>query len=166
MKKRVVSNNIIFSILFIVVGAIILYASSDIKLIESIEGNTIINSRFYPRIIGSGIIILALLLLLQSIKPSDNDAGVVVEESVKTDNFLATKKTIIAVIFCILYVAAFLKIGVIVSTLIYLFAMLLLFGINKESKAKFILVPIITTVLIYFLFSKLLEVSFPRGILF
>ena len=114
---------------------------------------------FFPRVLAVLVIFLSVLELISSRK-AEVPQG---QEEVllfKKENL----RVWITVLACILYVWSLKFAGFIIMTPVYLFAMLMYFKVKNKIVA--VAVPIGVTAVLYFVFTILLKVKLPAGILF
>ncbi|MDR1316578.1 MAG: tripartite tricarboxylate transporter TctB family protein [Spirochaetales bacterium] len=110
---------------------------------------------FFPMIL-SGIIFLLAVLLLLNIR----------KESGETVHLFSKKNTTVflSLLITVLYVVLISVVGFPIATLLYLFGLMMFFRI--KSWKILIGVPVLTTAILYGVFTRFLFVQFPRGILF
>ena len=114
----------------------------------------------FPLILGAGMTVFGVLLLVQEYvrlkKPSS--------ESKKTVSFTMTvfgRSIAVVTGFCVLYVILFERIGYVLSTFLFLGAVLLLF--NGKSRWKIsLIVAVCFSVGVYVLFGSVLSIQLPR----
>lgn len=114
---------------------------------------------YFPKILSVLVMILAIIEFVQSIKNSDDAPETGVKLFSKENS-----RVWISLGLIIIYFIGLFTIGFIISTLIYLFVMLSYFKV-KNIFIK-VGVPIALTAVLYFVFTILLKVQLPSGMLF
>lgn len=147
------AGNRVSAFVTILIGVIVLYLSKDFpKEVSSAPG-----PGFYPTILSWMLIALGIILLAQSFILKQIDIKGLF--SSKKNKFIY-KICGIGVIYCMMLPL----IGFIVTTLIYLAVLSYILGLRKR---KFlILLPIVATALIVFIFEILFQIPLPKQMLF
>src|SRR5688572_12756608 len=139
----------------IIIAAVYLYATT---LIPSLEIGDPLGPKAFPRLLGGALLIAAGLLFLEILRASKQPKPAPGEE-------LATWRyagVIIAVtVWTGIYYAAFDKLGYILSTTIYLLALMAWF--NRGKWLANVLTTVLFSALSYIMFVKL-DVNLPRGV--
>ncbi|WP_058486101.1 tripartite tricarboxylate transporter TctB family protein [Defluviitalea phaphyphila] len=112
----------------------------------------------YPIFLITCSAILNLFYLYRSIKNYKKNEN----KTIKKDISKFYKKIFIYIIMIGIYIFVIDKIGYIISTILFIIISLLF--LKVRNKVVLILLPIITTALMYFLFTKFLMVILPSGI--
>ena len=110
---------------------------------------------FFPMILSAILFLLAIFLLLETRKEQDEPLH------------LFTKKNAVvflSLLITVAYVIAMRITGFPIATLAYLFGLMAFFRV--KSWKVLLLVPVLTTGIVYGVFTHFLSVQFPRGILF
>lgn len=111
---------------------------------------------FYPLIVGTLFIVLILTLLISTAKKGDKEIEAFPEGK--------NRIRVIAVSIILIFFVILLKpLGYIVSSLGLLILILKILGL--KSWWKIFLISIITSVISYYIFEKILAIPFPPGIL-
>lgn len=114
-------------------------------------GDSGLNARWWPTVLSSSSALLSTMLVLSALfLPVEADEEA---QAAQKDGWL---RVIIVLAISSLYVFAWARIGYIIPTAIYLFALLWTFGVR--SKIVLFLYPVLTTAFIYLLFHKMLRV--------
>jgi uncharacterized membrane protein len=110
---------------------------------------------FFPMILSGIVFLLAVLLFLNIRKESGEPVHL----------FSKKNATVFLGLFItVLYVVLMSIVGFPIATLVYLFGLMMFFQV--KSWKILIAVPVLTTAILYGVFTRLLSVQFPRGILF
>uniref|UniRef100_A0A7C3RUC6 Tripartite tricarboxylate transporter TctB family protein n=1 Tax=Dictyoglomus thermophilum TaxID=14 RepID=A0A7C3RUC6_DICTH len=110
----------------------------------------------FPMIISYGLIICGLLLVYQGIKKT--------EETVKLYSFKDLKKIFLLTLLCFLYVYLVSYIGFLYLTPFLMMATLYLFGYKKWIFG--VIISIVFTILVYYVFFSIFKVPLPLPSLF
>ncbi|MFZ7103892.1 MAG: tripartite tricarboxylate transporter TctB family protein [Peptococcaceae bacterium] len=113
---------------------------------------------YYPRYLLICAIVLTLLLVIKSLKGSKVTQD---EQSVLNKNYLH-----IAVLIALTVVYLFFLpyLGYIISTVFYVLSLMLYLGMR--NKAYLFVTPLLTTIVLYFVFNKFLLIKLPECIFF
>lgn len=155
-------GDIVVSIFFMVISAIIIIMAMQLPKSQVMD----IGPDFMPIVISSISFILAAVLLVQSLRRFKRNAA---ELEGKTLPQYDYKRVILSIILVLIYVVVMQPVGFIVSTLVYLILqMLVLAPEDKRSKKDIIVLVIISivfTLAVYFLFRYGFKILMPTGIL-
>lgn len=126
-----------------------IYFSKD--FVNNIEGD--VGPSFYPIIISIITIMLSIILLIQTYREK--------KESDKS-NFTkqGLKKVGIAVIAFFVYFNMISKIGFIISSFIFMSLFMVVLGLRDWK--KYILLPLGSTIVMYYIFSVFLKIRLPE----
>ena len=132
------------------------------------SGATPLDSRFMPRLWGTFLLILSLILVFRGMK--QRKEALASETSSKVGLSLVEKiadnrEVILSFVFLAIYTAALKRVGFMISTAVFLYAQTLL--LTPKEKRNYIIpavVAILFAVGIDFIFVKLLSVLLPTGI--
>ena len=152
----------ILLILFALLGIAILILSSRIHLMYAVEKSSIVNARFYPKIVGFCLIILSIASLSKTfIKPHKTyENNTIEKETVKLNNL----RTFFFIILCVIYIFCFFILGFFIPTVLFLF--IIFFMLDRKKTILKIFISIAIPALIWFLFSSILNVPLPKAIIF
>lgn len=115
-----------------------------------------VSAAFFPTIVSAIMVAVSLIMLLFAfIKPD------IVEISDATKR--AYIRGLLAILICVIYVAIFKPVGYIVSSVLAVFAMMLVFG-NRKWK-QMIIISVVFPVLLYLAFYYGLSTNLPSGVL-
>lgn len=137
-------------IFFILLGIGALYRAFDFH----IPGNMALSPSIFPVIVSAVIIALGAGQIYKT-----RTAATTPDAEGK--NKVDVKAVASVFLLCVLYVVAMPYIGFLLSTMLYLFLFLLL--LREKSRLMICLVPIVTSLAVYLLFSKGLSVMLPAA---
>lgn len=140
----------IFLVFLCVISVFLFSVTFNFEVLEM--DNYSLGPAFFPRLICILLFIIALILLILSIKNNS-------KYNFKNINL---KYSIITIIFFIIYVFLIEKLGYLVSTIIFMTS--IIFLLRSKSFLLNIIFSIIFSVVIYLMFSKGFNVSLPEGI--
>lgn len=149
------------SLIFLLVG--IIYASQIPKI--RVTNITPINGRFLPVIFVSGIILFSAINLFRNIdfKAVGNTAQTEKTESETKKDYICVGLTL-ALSLC--YVIFLESLGFVVSSALYIFAQGMLFAPKTDKKITLhVVISILASLVIYFVFRGALNLMLPNGIL-
>ena len=138
---------IIFMILF---GISFTLQSSDVM-------KTHTTAAFFPRVVLIVAMFFTLLLIIQNIK---KEADTSIKEKMDRKTF---KRVVLSMISAVLFGFGASYLGTLVSISLFVIAIMLTWGVRK--KLTILLNAVITPLLIYLIFTKILYVQLPAGIL-
>lgn len=150
----ILTVQVIANLLFIAIG--IAYAMLALRLPAAAFGNP--NApKIYPLIIAAGMILISLWLLVKEL--AKQKAG---KSTAKATFKLTTEGKLVAFVsvLCVLYAIAFEKLGYIISSVIFIEALMLYISKGKKMITATV-VAVCFPVVIYVLFSKVLSISLP-----
>lgn len=168
--------NMLVAVLFIVVGCYVFYETfTDFAKEGFAGGNAEMNSAKYPRVLAGGLIILAVLEIVSTIRnqprkpepedgratPSTGDPETLKADVKEKKKYGLALGTLAIFIGYILLVDIF---GYFITTPIMLFGMFFLLGVRRIWEA--VAFSILTTVVLYVLFAIGLELILPYGTLY
>ena len=156
-------SDIYIAILLCVFAVMVFYASDTIRTMAIVERSPIINSRFYPKLLSVLLFVCGIAIGAQALTRKQTEATV--EKSSTSQGLPETQAAIpmyLTGLACLLYLVLFVPLGFLLSTVLFMAALLWLLGSKKWHG---ILIPaVLVPVAIYLLFSFLLGVPLPRGI--
>ncbi len=145
----------------IVVALAVLLAALYIYTTEQFPVLTVsdpLGPKAFPRLLGIGLLLTAAALLLETFRANKSE-----HKRQKTSTNRRHYLVVAGIVaWTTLYVAVFEPLGYALSTSIYLLALFVYFDPGKW--ARNILTSILYGFISYWMFSKLLDVSLPRGI--
>lgn len=111
---------------------------------------------FFPFILSSALIVTALFILLRGMR-----GAAALKESDGSTAVGGWGKPGIAMLLTVAYVATFSTVGFVLGTWLYTLSVTLLF--RRDRPTGVVVVPVLSTFLIYLLFQVALGVELPRG---
>jgi len=163
-------NKDLFASAFFIVFSIVMYIASNsiIKLTVSKVG-----ADFVPKLVAIGMLILSVFYLIQSIKKQirlkhevDTNASVEKENDTEEKKKISPLSVLATVGLLVLYIVLLPYIGFLITTTVYLFFQMYLLAAKTERKIPlFVVISIITSVFIYFIFKYVFYLMLPAGIL-
>lgn len=163
-------NKDIFASAFFIVFSIVMYIASNsiIKLTVSKIG-----ADFVPKLVAIGMLILSVFYLIQAIKqqvrvnregntnaPTETDIDGKEKKKISPLSVLAT------VGLLVLYIALLPFIGFLITTTVYLFFQMYLLADKTERRIPlFVIISVVTSIFIYFIFKYVFYLMLPSGIL-
>ena len=153
--------NLIGSLIFIALGAWALtqtYSFQEVK-------NTYVQAAVFPQIMCVGMLIFAVILLIQSIiKLMTMDENDPLAEPAASINFIKDKGVLAALfvmLLCALFVVFFKPLGYVVCGAVLCFVIMVLIG--KRNWLQMALVSILVPLGMWLVFYKVLTVNIPMG---
>ena len=153
--------NLIGSLIFIALGAWALtqtYSFQEVK-------NTYVQAAVFPQIMCVGMLIFAVILLIQSIiKLMTMDENDPLAEPAASINFIKDKGVLAALfvmLLCALFVVFFKPLGYVVCGAVLCFVIMVLIG--KRNWLQMVLVSILVPLGMWLVFYKVLTVNIPMG---
>ena len=153
--------NLIGSLIFIALGAWALtqtYSFQEVK-------NTYVQAAVFPQIMCVGMLIFAIILLIQSIiKLMTMDENDPLAEPAASINFIKNKGVLAALfvmLLCVLFVVFFKSLGYVICGAVLCFVIMVLIG--KRNWLQMVLVSILVPLGMWLVFYKVLTVNIPMG---
>jgi len=151
------------AILLALVGLFVLLMSNTIPLMVAVEKSSVINARFFPKLMGSILILLSIGMAVENYfristgpsKPSDED-----KKKRKGD---WARLSAVAII-CLLYYLLFQPLGFLLSSLLFMLGFLAFLGVRKWH----VILPlsVLVPLCVYLLFKTILGAPLPDGLLY
>lgn len=153
--------NLIGSLIFIALGAWALtqtYSFQEVK-------NTYVQAAVFPQIMCVGMLIFAIILLIQSIiKLMTMDENDPLAEPAASINFIKDRGVLAALfvmLLCVLFVVFFKSLGYVICGAVLCFVIMVLIG--KRNWLQMALVSILVPLGMWLVFYKVLTVNIPMG---
>lgn len=140
----------IFSTFLCIVSAFIFYSSTQFNM--TFIGDSGLGPDFFPKIIAIILFILSAMLFIGSIRNKD-------KKSIYNPNM---KYTFMVIFTFAVYVFLIDRIGYLISTIIFAFAVITI--LKSKSKILNIIFAVIFPVALYLLFTYAFKVSLPTGL--
>ena len=153
--------NLIGSLIFIAVGVWALIQTYSFQEVK----NTYVQAAVFPQIMCVGMLIFAVILLIQSIiKLMTMDENDPLAEPAASINFIKDKGVLAALfvmLLCARFVAFFKPLGYVVCGAVLCFVIMVLIG--KRNWLQMVLVSILVPLGMWLVFYKVLTVNIPMG---
>ena len=153
--------NLIGSLIFIAVGVWALIQTYSFQEVK----NTYVQAAVFPQIMCVGMLIFAVILLIQSIiKLMTMDENDPLAEPAASINFIKDKGVLAALfvmLLCALFVVFFKPLGYVVCGAVLCFIIMVLIG--KRNWLQMVLVSILVPLGMWLVFYKMLSVNIPMG---
>ena len=153
--------NLIGSLIFIAVGVWALIQTYSFQEVK----NTYVQAAVFPQIMCVGMLIFAVILLIQSIvKLMTMDENDPLAEPAASINFIKDKGVLAALfvmLLCALFVVFFKPLGYVVCGAVLCFVIMVLIG--KRNWLQMVLVSILVPLGMWLVFYKVLTVNIPMG---
>ena len=153
--------NLIGSLIFIAVGVWALIQTYSFQEVK----NTYVQAAVFPQIMSVGMLIFAVILLIQSIiKLMTMDENDPLAEPAASINFIKDKGVLAALfvmLLCALFVVFFKPLGYVVCGAVLCFVIMVLIG--KRNWLQMVLVSILVPLGMWLVFYKVLTVNIPMG---
>ncbi len=153
------------SILLCVFGLFVFLWSNNIPLMVAVEKSSVVNARFFPKLMGSIMVLLSFIMALENFLQRRSR---VPEEFGKDDTEEGEGEKwgrwIGLGLICIIYYFLFQPLGFLLSSFLFILAFLIFLGTRKWYALLFLsaLVPFC----IYILFNTILGAYLPEGLLY
>ena len=153
--------NLIGSLIFIAVGVWALIQTYSFQGVK----NTYVQAAVFPQIMCVGMLIFAVILLIQSIiKLMTMDENDPLAEPAASINFIKDKGVLAALfvmLLCALFVVFFKPLGYVICGAVLCFVIMVLIG--KRNWLQMVLVSILVPLGMWLVFYKVLTVNIPMG---
>lgn len=153
--------NLFGSLIFIAVGVWALIQTYSFQEVK----NTYVQAAVFPQIMCVGMLIFAVILLIQSIiKLMTMDENDPLAEPAASINFIKDKGVLAALfvmLLCALFVVFFKPLGYVVCGAVLCFVIMVLIG--KRNWLQMVLVSILVPLGMWLVFYKVLTVNIPMG---
>ena len=150
------ADRIIF-ILTVILAVVYLYATEQFP---SLEIGDPLGPKAFPRLLGTGLLMTAAGLLAGILRAPKTGAGSERKGPGGHRHYLVV---VAAVVWTGLYLAVFIRLGYAIATTVYLLALMACFHRGKWMTN--LLTSVLFGFISYLMFTRLLDVSLPRGIL-
>jgi putative tricarboxylic transport membrane protein len=152
------ADRIIFAGTLVLAG-IYFWATSNIPTLEIGDP---LGPKAFPRLLGIGLVLGAIMLALEMWRARDTKPAPAPATGPRESNGHYGVVAAAAVL-TLIYFLVFEKLGYMLATAIYLIALFSYF--NKKRRTMNLLTAILFAVISYFVFTQLLGVNLPRGII-
>ncbi len=154
----------LWGVVILIVCALMFYATTQIRVFAAMEG---LSSRFFPRVIIAIMAILGLFLIYFDLKRAKGYTQPEEDSQKKKGISVGDQCVLETMVALLAYVALLDPIGFIPTTIVYLIVQMTILS-SKPSKKDlllFALIAVVSSVGIYFLFTKAFYLMLPAGIL-
>ena len=184
MKKFVQNKDRLVGIIFLVVGVVYFGLAFTIPVYDAYGGSSVVDSSFVPKVVGVLMIVLSILQLVFSSKAGKSapaaEASAKPAETAEEDGEFRvedwdddaanrnadTKSLIMIFVVLIIYMALMSVLGFMISSALFLFATMMLLTPKQKMKLPFIIIlSLVVSVGVYYLFVYGLDMVLPAGIL-
>ncbi len=150
-------KELILGLIMLAVAAVYLIAATQIQ----IRILTTFNSRFVPYILGSMVLVLGLVQSVRALRELHKNKR---EET--AENTTDVQSVLLTFALIVVYVITLRPIGFLINTIWMMVLMMMLLSPRKEWKpVQFVIISVITSVIIYYVFRSGLDLMLPGGIL-
>ena len=154
-------GDIIVGLFYTALGGFTIYLAKQLPKSRVMK----IGPDFMPMVIGTLILILALMLLFSSIKNFKRNAAKAEAAPADTSDY---KRVLASLVLVVIYVNILAPVGFILSTLGYLFLQIIVLAPNDRRSAKNILlyavIDVVFVLIVFFLFRYGFKIVLPAGI--
>ena len=159
------SRDVYISIIFLIISILVFSMSLNMQALTT----SAVGADFLPKVMAILIFVLSIYFLTASIKnPVENvvDDTDEMEEINDNDESKKFTRVLLTGLLMIIYVFFINIIGFILASILYLTVQMVLFSsVTKRNIIVYLLISIVTSVLIYFVFRNIFYVMLPSGIL-
>ena len=151
-------QNIICGAVFIVLAAVYFLAATQFKTTAAYGGSTLAyDAGFFPKVVAGMMLLFSVMLIFRKEQVGRKRECVFPEKG----------RAAVQIAMMLLYPICMIKIGFVVSTLVYLFCGIVFIGRQPRAKwAKTALIAIIATAVLYILLEKVFQIFLPHGFLY
>ncbi|MCR5810339.1 MAG: tripartite tricarboxylate transporter TctB family protein [Lachnospiraceae bacterium] len=153
-------GDIFVGIFFAVLGLALIISARMLPKSAVME----IGPDFMPTVVGTLILVLAVILLVQSYRELKKNPDKVYEKD-ESDY----KRVLMSLILALLYVFLLKPVGFIVCTLVYLFGQIMVLAPDtrrtKKDMITYLIINVVFTLVVYYLFRMGFKIILPAGIL-
>ncbi|WP_069870234.1 tripartite tricarboxylate transporter TctB family protein [Fusibacter sp. 3D3] len=121
--------------------------------------STLVGPSYFPIILSLGLFALCIILIIQSLVSKTEDKTESID--LKSPGIMRSFASFLATI---VYVSLLQILGFMISSVLYLFFLMLLLK-NKEY-VKMSIISVVVSVAVYFIFKSVLHITLPTGIFF
>jgi len=137
-------------------------------------GNSFLTSQAIPQVIGGLVVVVSVIHIIISVKKLQREKALPIQDTVTQAGSVSIQfgksfwMTLVTILLIGAYIFCFTRLGFILSSVLYLLPQIFVLTPAEKRKqfAAFIVgVSILTPVGLYFLFTKVLSMFLPRGLL-
>jgi putative tricarboxylic transport membrane protein len=151
------------AILLALVGFFVLLMSNTIPLMVAVEKSSVINARFFPKLMGGILILLSIGMAVENYFRISTGQSKASDEDKKKRKVEWARLSAVAII-CLLYYLLFQPLGFLLSSLLFMLGFLTFLGVRRW----YVVVPlsILVPLCVYLLFKTILGAPLPEGLLY
>ena len=146
--------DIVAAIFLLLVSFFVFWISKDFP-----SSKTGIGVSTFPKLLAGVLIIFSIIIIIQAIKNSSFSK----KEPIFKEFKMGHKLIIAVIIILIIYIQTLEVLGFILSSFLLLITLMFIFG--ERRKIILLLVPLLFSVVLYLVFSKMAMVFLPEGII-
>lgn len=154
-------GDLVVSIFYAILGIALIVCAKMLPKSKVME----IGPDFMPTVVGVIILILAVILFAESVHGFKKNVEAAKDFKDESDY----KRVILSLILSLLYVYLLQPIGFLICTLVYLFAQIFVLAPDarrtKKDLALYLIIDVVFTIVVYFLFRYGFTIVLPAGIL-
>ena len=154
-------GDIIVSIFYTALGAVVIYLAQQLPKSRVMK----IGPDFMPMVIGTIILILALMLLFSSVRNFRANAKKAETMPADTSDY---KRVLASLVLVVIYVNILAPVGFILSTLGYLFLQILVLAPDDRRKRKdiitYAIIDVVFVLVVFYLFRYGFKIVLPSGL--
>ena len=154
-------GDIVTGIFYTILGGTVIYLAQQLPKSRVMK----IGPDFMPMVLGVIILILALMLLVSSIRNFRKNAAKAEAAGPDTSDY---KRVLASLVLVVIYVNILAPVGFIVSTLGYLFLQITVLAPNDKRKGKdimmYAIIDVVFVFIVFFLFRYGFKIVLPAGI--
>ena len=147
MKQRLKADTVA-GLFFLLVGVVIIYLSASLPAARM----TRFGSGFFPTITGYGLLISSIIMIVSSIRNAVDERKPFIDKT-------AVPRLLLLAMAIVIYSLLLRPIGYIIATILFLMAVLYIFGYRKYL--WLVVISVVMPLIIYYLFVELLGVPLP-----
>jgi len=153
-------SDVIAACFFMLLGVVILALSSQLEIKDNYGGAALV-----PRICAVVIMLCAAKELYSGVRGL-RSAATAEDDNEEKETPSDYKKVILTFVSIVLYALLFEKIGFLLATFLYIVSQAALLAPNgtKRNYALYVVVAVVFSVLIYFVFTRVFWIMLPTGI--
>jgi len=151
------------ALLLVLVGFFVLLTSNTIPLMVAVEKSSVINARFFPKLMGGILILLSIGMAVENYFRKSTGRSKASDEDRKKLKGEWARLSAVATI-CLLYYLLFQPLGFLLSSLLFMLGFLTFLGVRKWH----VILPlsVLVPLCVYLLFKTILGAPLPDGLLY
>ena len=154
-------GDVIVGIFYTALGAAVIYLAKQLPKSRVMK----IGPDFMPMVIGTLIVVLALMLLFSALKNFKANAAKAEAMPADTSDY---KRVLASLVLVVIYVNILAPVGFILSTLAYLFLQIFVLAPNDKRTSndliKYAVIDVVFVLVVFFLFRYGFKIVLPSGI--